>query len=528
VKFETVRTAILRKDDRRSWHCGAVAWWIALALATAAVLLLNPVGFLGGGWDDWQYLHAARCWREFGPCIPQDHWQARWPVIAPIAIITGVFGESRFTVGIAPFLASVACLVLLAKIANRLFGPPIGWLSALLLLITMAFSVQLLDPSVEATELAFVLAAFLAILKWREDPQWYWPFVAGMLFSLAIQVRETAAIATAFAAVYVVAGKPRPTAADLALAAIGFAIPFAIEFIGFWVTTGDPFWRVHLSIRHTLIPSTELIGPVDTAHSPFFNKSYIANWRREPGLHVYWAVDGLLNLFANGKAGLFLLLIPALLVVNRKTLPKAERRVALALWLSALGYASVLIYVLAVDPKARMMFVPLTMLSVALALITWTLKERGHGALAYASWGATALLGSVLLYGHQRTDIIEDPASSWIAAHPDQIEIDENTRRYLALVPDAEALASIDAERNYLLYNSITGCKNWLRINGLPVGALSVSGEAKISNLGWLDPRLSGALCLFRYNEPVTGKQIRAAIRRSRPDGAYMVGMRHL
>ena len=130
---------------------GATGWWLlALFAAIAAVLLINPVGYIGGGLDDWQYLNAARCWREFGPCLPHDHWQARWPVIAPIAGFTALFGESRATVGAMPLLESIACLLLLAAVGNRLFGRPVGWAAALMMLATPVFAIQLLQPSVEA------------------------------------------------------------------------------------------------------------------------------------------------------------------------------------------------------------------------------------------------------------------------------------------------------------------------------------------------------------------------------------------
>src|SRR3989337_1984831 len=82
------------------------AYWLsALLAALLLVIAIAPIGFIGGVWDDWRYLNAARCWREFGPCLPQDHWQGRWPVIAPLALITGLFGESRISVSISPLIA---------------------------------------------------------------------------------------------------------------------------------------------------------------------------------------------------------------------------------------------------------------------------------------------------------------------------------------------------------------------------------------------------------------------------------------
>lgn len=50
---------------------------IAFALAALIALCcvaLNPVGYVGGGADDEQYLAAARCWvAQRVPCLPEGH-----------------------------------------------------------------------------------------------------------------------------------------------------------------------------------------------------------------------------------------------------------------------------------------------------------------------------------------------------------------------------------------------------------------------------------------------------------------------
>jgi hypothetical protein len=97
-------------------------WMVAIVGALALILIVNPVGFVGGGWDDWQYLNAARCWVQHGPCLPTDHWQGRWPIIAPLAAVIALLGESRFSVGLPSLAYSIGSLVLLAWLGNRLAG----------------------------------------------------------------------------------------------------------------------------------------------------------------------------------------------------------------------------------------------------------------------------------------------------------------------------------------------------------------------------------------------------------------------
>ena len=104
------------------WRSG---WWIPLLIAVA-VIAINPVGYMGGGADDFQYLQAARCWVEHGPCLPTSPWSGRWPVIAPVAVVLGTLGESRVTAAIAPALWWIGAIVALGVLGGRLFGRRTG------------------------------------------------------------------------------------------------------------------------------------------------------------------------------------------------------------------------------------------------------------------------------------------------------------------------------------------------------------------------------------------------------------------
>jgi dolichyl-phosphate-mannose-protein mannosyltransferase len=491
------------------------------------VIVVNPIGFVGGGLDDWQYLNAARCWREFGPCLPHDHWQARWPVIMPIAAFTALFGENRTTVGAMPLVESLICLLLLAAIGNRLFGRPVGWIAALLMLATPVFAIQLLEPSVESVELGFVLAGFLALLAWEKRRLWYLACLAGLFFSFAIQVRETAGTAALFAFVYVLARKSKPRRTDIFWAGAGFVIPFAVEFIAFWISTGDPFWRRRLDLNHALIPSSELMVLPDPNHGPFLNKNYIANWKRVPGIHVYWAVDGLLNLFANAESGLSLIFVPLLAMFAQDPADRSSRRQAMVLWLVSLFCISTLIYVFAIDPKPRMMFVPFSMTNMGFALLSSRLF-RTRRAIVQTMWLTSACVTLFLVYGYPSDLMMEPAARRWLAQLPGQVQIDGNTRRHLALVPEAEALPGVDSDRHYLLYRSIVPCETWITWNGLPPRTFSIVAQAPASHLEWLDRRVRGPLCLLHYDRQISGDAFRDAFRRSRNDGNFMVGTRAL
>ena len=491
--------------------------WCALVCATFILLLLiNPLGYIGGGWDDWQYLEASRCWVDHGPCLPRTHWEGRWPVFAPIAAFVGVFGESRTTVGLWPLAASIAAIALLVLVGNRLVGRPVGWVAGLLLLVTPAFSIQILDPSVEAIELSFILGGVFCILVWLKRRSAWLALLAGLSFGLAFQVRETSLIAVVLTGLFVMTRRPR--AIDIAAALAGFLSPLAIELITFGMATGDPLFRRHLSLTHAQVPSSELPGAVDRSQPPFFNKEFIANWRHEPGMHLHWAIDGLLNLFINGKAGMSLVFVPLLALADRKRITRVERGQLTGLYGLGILYAAVLIYVLAVDPKARIMFPTLSAACLALAVILSGFKNSNLKLLLIAACVMHALIGVIFLFGHQRIDIAEKQARRWIVSLTGQIEMDSNTRRHLALVKEASSVPDLSSDREYLVLKSGLACDQWARKAGLPTHAIDVIDRAPLSLLDRIAFWNGGELCLFRYNQSVRADRLRAAIIRSRPN----------
>ena len=192
------------------------------------------------------------------------------------------------------------------------------------------------------------------------------------------------------------------------------------------------------------------------------------------------------------------------------------------LYLLALFYAAILIYAFALDPKARVMFVPLTASSLALALLMWRLSVNGRTMLVWACTTAFAIMGLSLLFVHQRTDVIERPAATWIREFPGQIEMDSNTRKHLALVPESRTLPGLDSNRPYFLHLSPKHCALWIVKSRLPHGSIELVREQASSSVELVSASLSGSLCLFRYRRPMDVDVIQKAVRRARADLRYM------
>lgn len=489
--------------DRGEWR-----WWLALAAAFALMIAVNPIGYIGGGADDWQYLNAARCWRAFGPCLPHDHWQSRWPIIAPLAAMTAIFGESRASAEFAPLVESVVCLLLLAVIGNRLFGRPVGWIAALFLVATPVFAIEALEPAAEPIELAFILGGVWAATRWADSCNPRWAFAAGALLSLAIQVRETALVAAVLVGTFLLV-RSRPDRSSLAMGLAGFAIPFVVEFAWLAISADDPFWRLRLAVRHTQLPSSELLGPIDTRHPPFFNRNYIAHWNFVPGIHVYWALDGLVNLFVNAVAGFSLALAIILLPFSIGRISGTNTRSAAMLWLSAIAYCCILIYAFAIDPKPRMFLPALACSNLALAVLTWSFWKNGSRALAAAIWITTAAIGTVYVYAAPQTSIVDDRAAGWIASHPGQVETNAPTRQMLTFVTGAQALPLVGSGRSFLLYESNNPCSEWAASFHATRDELTLVGEMQRSRLRGIHHELGHSLCLFRYRSAGSGAIIR-------------------
>ena len=483
-------------------------WLAALAGTLALIMLVNPVGFAGGGWDDWQYLNAARCWADHGPCLPHDHWQGRWPIIAPIAGMIALFSESRLAIGLPSLAYALGCLYLLARLGNRLVGPPVGNMAALVLLVMPIFGVELLGPNAEHPELFFLLLAANFILAYVERHRAWLALAAGLSWSLAFQVRETAIVALPLLALAAWMFARRDHRALIA-AAIGAALPILAELLTYYAATGDPFWRRQLSIAHTEIPSTELVGPVDHSRSPFLNPDYIAGWKHQPGIHLHWAIDGLANLLANVMAGLGIPFCLVLAAAFRRRLKTGERRIVGWSIAAALFWACLLIYVLAVDPKPRMMFVPVVLTALALAVLLNRLAKTGSAPLAFAALATCWVAGTANILLHPQVRTSEVPAANWAAHFPNAIETDETTRRHLALVPATRDFAEMASQRTMLAIKLDMDCRKWVERN-LP-GKLRFVDRSPFSLMDRFAPGRGGNLCLFRYTAPVSAEEIERA-----------------
>jgi hypothetical protein len=432
---------------------------IPLLLLTAAIAWLNPVGYVGGGTDDWHYVSAAECWASHGACLPHDHWSARWPLIAPMSVALW-FGESRATLALVPFLYAISAILLTAHVATRLFGRRTAFAAAGLLALTPTFALSTARPNVDVVELVFLLAALAAWLAATERPVGRaLAFAAGVALSLAVQTRETSFVYVALFGLWFLISPPSAKRI-IWWAAPGFALPMAVQMLIHGLAGGDPLLRFRLALDHGHIPSTELDAHVDTSRSPLLNPDFIAGWKPAAGIDVHWSINPLINLVAHQAIGITLLgalFLTAAYGARGLLDPPARRRAFLFLGAAALA-SLLLIYVLAIDPKPRM-FMPLaaaaSITAAALGVAAWRAGQRPLPAVIALAVAANA----ILILGVQPSMTgVEAAAGRWIAEANAPLSSDETTRRLLLLVPGARSLPDAAPGSQLQLRASLDGC----------------------------------------------------------------------
>lgn len=469
-----------------------------VALAALAIMWLNPVGFIGGGADDTQYLTAARCWvAAGGPCVPTFHWGARWPVIAPLAAAISLFGEQRWALSIAPLLATAIALFSLRAIGNRLFGRPAGAIAACALVLTPAFAIEMLEPAVDGTELAFQLAAAVFALRAFDRSSPVAAALAGLSLGLAAQTRETSIVlALALVPIILLTSRRRCPALGWMLPTMG--LPALVEALVYWHATGDPGYRYALSLAHVRVFTSELPTGFDTSQSPLFNPAYIAAWSREAGIQVAWPIDPWLNLMASKAIGATFAAAALLALLYARRLPDAQRRSAAIMIGASLTYSAVLIYGLAIDPKSRMFF----LLAAAACLVLGAVVRAGWhsgGKLLIAATLATMAFISAMVIGMYVETRTSDPViARWIGEHPGQIAIHPDSRSLAALVPEVRGIPDAPVDLPYMIVKTTGPCAAQVQPRpGQPVTADIVATHAMDGARGFAASLNN--MCLIRY-----------------------------
>lgn len=439
---------------------------LAIALL-CAIVLPNPVGYVGGGGDDWFYVNAARCIAEAGWCAPETHWAARWPLVAPMGAVFAAFGDGWVQSTVVPLAYTLAAVALFVTLVEAAWGRAVALVAGVAFVATASIAKGMLQPNVETVELAWVLASAWAARRAVIGTDTRWALAAGVLLGIAMQARMTSLVWLPILAPALFL-LPRDHRRLAAIALIGVAVPLVAEMLLNWRLAGDPLLSQHLSSAHARIASSELAASVDRTASPLFNRDFIGGWSPAMDIPAHWSVQGVLNLLANPQIGPVLIAAIVLLGSARRTLNWRSPEMLLAA--TAVLYTGALTYGLAIDPKARM-FLPIATIASALvgrlSVASW---QRGDKLFAGAL--VAMLLATGILETGKRFDFgtARHLAAAWAREHLGKVAVEDATRRFLTFHPDIRALPVWPAtETARVLVLQIGECREAAAAKAFPV-----------------------------------------------------------
>lgn len=355
------------------WHGGLV---LAL-IVFAALVACGWVGFLGS--DDAFYAAGAYGWIEHFPYVG-GHGTIRYPITIPIALSFLTFGENEYAL-VLPSLLYMLGFLTLAWFSVRRASNSWAAFGALAALVTCPLLVvQSSISSVDIVETFFLFASTLLFWRCLEDgPDGRKLFLAGALAGLGFLTRETAIFIALFYALYFAIGY-RFHRGHYLWIAVGFVAVWLAEVTYLWIMTGDPLYRINISLHH----DSSIDRSIDLAGNVIVNP----------------LLDPLLVLLANQEfMALFFLAVPlgAWLCFGRSIpgrLKTFARLVALLglVWFVAAGAAQKL---LPLNPRYFMITCASACIltGIGLALLFERCKRRWAAALVAAFIVSTNLLG---------------------------------------------------------------------------------------------------------------------------------------
>lgn len=481
-----------RKADRPA-PIGPLALTVAVAILIAAI---NPVGYIGGGSDDWQYLEAARCVAREGFCVPANHWAARLPLVLPTAAAVALLGETREAIMLVPLAYGLAGLALFAALVQRAAGPTAAALAGAALATAPMAGGEVTALNIGSVEFFFAIAAGWAFQTALRNRSAGWATLAGAALGLAVLSRATALAFLPIAGLAATLLRPADRSL-IAPAALGFAAVLLAEAVLYVALVGDPLHAWRLSLGHTNLPTSE--NPAaHLARSPLFNPLVIAGWERPMGIHVHWTLDGALNLLADPHIAPTLWAALVLLFLARGE--RAALRVPLLLLGAACLYFGALTFALGVDPKPRM-FVPVAAAaSATFGLLGARAWRDGGRPLVLLMLGLLALNAAALAYNKLDLRALESTGGRWVTRGT---AVDETARRVLTLEPDIRHLPVQPAPAATRLLTvstgSCTAAEEWHLVRARSFGMTDPPALAALRVRGIaLGPVAPLRLCLFR------------------------------
>lgn len=222
---------------------------IAGVACVAAVLVImvrvSWIGFIES--DDLAYARAGAAWLAEFPYLGGNHWALRHMIVLPLAGTFALLGQSELTLQI-PTMIYVAAMVALTGLSVRqVAGDLAGLIAALLVasipVVSMGASMVYTDPA----EAFFVLASLWTYYFSARSRSMRGMVLSGVLAGCAMITRETTLALLVLYLVLFLALRGRRL--DFVWMGCGAAAVLLADTLFLWWASGDPMWRVNVTLR---------------------------------------------------------------------------------------------------------------------------------------------------------------------------------------------------------------------------------------------------------------------------------------
>lgn len=219
------------------------------------------VGYLGS--DDVTYADGAYGWLESFPYVG-GHGTVRYTITVPMALSFLALGESEFAMALPTLLYGLGLIAILVLMLHRVLGTAPAAFAALVLITSPVLVTWVSIASVDIIEAFFIFASlFFFWSAGKQSGQWRYLFAAGLLAGLGFLTRETSVFLLAFYGIAFLTGYGIHRLGHFVMAA-GFFTVWLAEVAYFFVMTGDPLYRINISLNHdsTIDRSIDVAGNV--------------------------------------------------------------------------------------------------------------------------------------------------------------------------------------------------------------------------------------------------------------------------
>lgn len=412
-------TAIVRPASREASSVMRVLAPLAVVLFVVAMVALAWTGYTES--DDWFYARAAAGWAFHFPYLAHDHWGLRHAVVLPMALMFRLFGESELTLE-SPALFYLAALLLLCFFyTRRIAGSSAALLAVVLIMATPGIAARASALTEDLAEACFVLGSLFAF-QFAWDGRRVGLFVlSGVLAGLGFITRETTvALLAAYGVLFLLnyGGRRLP----YVWMGIGFALVVGLDTALLWWASGDPLYRLHISLAGVHGDNSSMAGQFQTEPGlTRFGNIAVARW-----------LEPLAILFVDQRFGLlFWAAVPACAVLAFDRTPSETRRGVRLIGTFALVWFVVLCYLLTfLWVLARYQLIVSAAMAIPLAIALDRLFRRGRWVVA---GGAVALLiasGLALISASNRNPLFGERALvAYARQHDAVVDTDPGTLR---------------------------------------------------------------------------------------------------